>query len=101
MRSETHEVSPVRCDRSVCIEGAEQLQELDCLRVRAGGRRVEPTQLHRIAHTPRCELERERRQVGLDDFRRTVSGKSCMLRLTPQAIAHACFEPTRSAAALL
>ncbi len=68
MRSKLRKLAPVWGDAAVAGECPQRLQQIDGLAVRAGGRRIEPAQLLRIAYAPVRQLECERCEIRFQDF---------------------------------
>ncbi|MNW48717.1 hypothetical protein D3C74_260960 [compost metagenome] len=71
------------------IQRVQLAQQLDGARVRRRRRRVEPRQLVRSGGAPRRQLQRERREVRLEHLRRRPRRQQAVLRLAPEAVAHA------------
>ena len=81
--------------------GATGLQRGHGLGKRSRGRRIQPAQLGNIVHAPGEQLQRQRRQIGLQYLGRTVRDQLLVLLLTPQPITVPRAEPPRPAGALL
>ena len=67
----------------------------------AGRRRVEPGERRGIGASPARELERQRREVGLEDFGGRLRQQRVVRRLAPEPVADAGRGAARAAAALL
>ena len=91
----------VRGDRPGIVDGAEVGQQ------RPGGRQRrrrwgrEPGQARGIGHAPGREFEGERREIGVENFRRRKGQQPALSFLGPQPVAHAGLEAAGAAAALV
>ena len=56
-------------EAAACIEGAELGEQRPCLRESGRRRQVEPPELGGVPDSSRRQIERERREVGLEDLR--------------------------------
>ena len=90
----------VRRDRAQLIERPEIEQQGARRGQRGGGRRRQPGQ-GGVAGAPQRQFERQRRQVGVEDFGRREGQQAALRLLGPQAKAHAGFEAAGAAAALV
>ncbi len=79
----------VRCRASIRIERVERRQPRPRLLHRSLGRRVEPAQLPRIRHAPQPAIERQRRQIGLEDLGRVETREPRSRGFLPQPVSGA------------
>jgi hypothetical protein len=54
------------------VERLELVQQFSCLRIGGAGWRVEPAQILRIGATPFRQLERQRREIRLENLGRRL-----------------------------
>src|SRR5690606_20665286 len=72
---------------ATALKGTQLNQQVPALLQGGGGRWVEPDQFSGIVHTPARQLQCQRRQIGLQDLRRTLGHQLGVLIGGPQAIA--------------
>ena len=101
VRAECGHLAPERRDATVGVERLETRQQVACLGERREWRRVEPGERARVAGAPAGELERERREVGLENLRGRVRQQRRVRRLAPQPVADARRGTAGTAAALV
>ena len=100
MLAEPRHRPAVRRDRARPIERAEIEQQRARRGERGSGRRRQPGQ-GGVARAPQRQLERQRRQVGVEDLGRREGQQAALRLLGPQAKADAGFEAAGAAAALV
>ena len=101
MRAEARHATSERRGLPAFVDRLEPMQQVLRLRQRRQRRRIEPGERARIAGTPAREFQCERREVGLEDFRRGLRRQRCMSGLGPQPITHAGSRAPGAAAALV
>jgi hypothetical protein len=101
VRAEAGHAPAVRREVAVGGERAELAQQLAGLGERRRGRRIEQPERGRIGHAPGGEVERERREVGLEDLGRRGRLEAALVLQAPQPQAQARPEPAGAAAALV
>ncbi len=79
----------VRGRATVRVDGVQGAEALAGFVNGRNGRRVEPAQIARVAFPPDCTVEREARQIGLQNFGRVEAGQSGGRGFLPQAIGNA------------
>ncbi len=101
MHPEFREHPAVRRDARRRIDRLELLQQLSRLGKRRRGRRVEPGEAVGIHRTPAGEFQRQRREIGMQDFRRRLRAQRGMRAFRPKAIAISCAQTAGASAALI
>ena len=101
MRPETCHLASVGGDASAVVERPETLEQLPGARELRRGRRVEPAKRRGLPHAPAGELQRERREIGVDDLGRRVGREARVGTLAPRPVADARLEAPGAAAALI
>jgi hypothetical protein len=85
-------------ERALRIERSELPQQSTSLGEGAYRRRVEPGQFACFNHTPFREIQRQRRKVRLQDFRRAAREECLLLGRRPEAITGAWLQAARASA---
>ena len=70
MQAQRRHVAAERRDATTGIDGLEPCEQVAGLRERRGWRWIDPRQVRGVVAAPAGEFERERREVGLEDFGR-------------------------------
>src|SRR5206468_4793134 len=89
MEPQTRHLLPLLGDAVTIVDRIERGEELPRLRERGARRRVEPAQLERIDDSGGGQLEREGREIRLENLRRHSRYQGRVLALRPPAVAHA------------
>ena len=101
MNSDVGQPAAVCGQGSLRIERSELSQKFTGLGQRPCRRRVEPGQFACFNHTPFREIQRQRGQVRLQDFRRAAREKCLLLGRRPEAITGARLQSACATASLI
>ena len=88
VQRQARHLAPVRADAPLPIERPQACEQVARARQLRRRRRVEPAQRRRVPRAPAGELQRERRQIRIEDLRRRVGGERGVRTLAPGAVAH-------------
>ena len=87
MRRDTRQLAPVRGDAGGAVQCAETLEQIPRAAQLCGGRWVEPAQRRGIPCAPARQLQRQRREVGVQDLRRSERRQTRVRALAPRPVA--------------
>ena len=101
MNSDVGEPAAVRGEGSLRIERSELSQQITSLGQRACRRRIEEGEFGRFNDAPFREIQCQRSQVRLQDFRRAAREERLLLGRRPEAITGARFQSAGSTTSLI
>ena len=101
MERQLGHLSSMSSDLSLSVECAQASEQLSRLGDGAGRRGREPGQLGWIGRAPEGQFEQQRRQVGIEHFRRAARGQGLVLPGCPEPSTDTRFETAGSATPLL